>query len=144
MSDHLTAEPTPSARYICLVPNCDKSYSRARDLERHIVTHNTGPKDFDCPVAKCPRKGANGFWRSNKLRDHLIAKHGIDKTGRVIATEQVLFPSLAEYLHGESNDPTSYEMRNNVPVEKYPFAIPFVDRIMRERKTGLFSGYGRL
>lgn len=99
---HVGEATSPSAElqnlpegHLCLEPNCNRAYKRVSDLKRHRKTHQTGAKDYDCPVTGCIRKGPKGFWRSDKLRDHLLAKHGIDEKGRLIATgvQVVLFPA---------------------------------------------------
>lgn len=114
--------------YFCFEPNCNKAFKRAGDLKRHRKTHRTGAKDFDCPATGCARKGTKGFWRSDKLRDHLLAKHGIDEEGKLIATGVVLFPSIKPYLLGGANLKTWFEEANNRPIESYPFAIPRQER----------------
>lgn len=125
--DNVQAQSYPE-KWVCLHPNCDKVYSRIGDLRRHYLTHRTGPKGFDCPWNGCVRKGLNGFWRSDKLRDHLICKHGVDRDGRLIATGVVVFPTLHYYLVGRLNEATPFERLNNLPIGKYPFATSFWQR----------------
>ena len=66
----------PSAdKHRCPYPSCDVSTNRQQDLERHMKKHETGVKDFDCPMRDCDRRGIRGFARKDKLNDHLKAKH---------------------------------------------------------------------
>ncbi|KAL9600821.1 MAG: hypothetical protein Q9219_002959 [cf. Caloplaca sp. 3 TL-2023] len=62
-------------QFPCKVEGCDKAFIREADLDRHGKCHEAGPKSFDCCAARCPRKGTKGFWRKDKLKDHLDRKH---------------------------------------------------------------------
>ena len=59
----------------CPHQGCDVTVRRASDLPRHILLHS--PPHLDCTVGTCNRKGARGFRREDKLRDHLRQGHGI-------------------------------------------------------------------
>jgi hypothetical protein len=49
-------------------------FTRRADLQRHLsTTHN--PQYFDCPKARCGRKGVNGFSRRDHLTEHLRGYH---------------------------------------------------------------------
>lgn len=64
---------TPSGtetRYRCSFPACTTTCARPSDLRRHTQMHAAGPKRHDCPTPGCPRKGLNGFDRSDKMRSH--------------------------------------------------------------------------
>ena len=63
-----------SSRYVCLEANCDRTFSRPSDLDRHLKSRHYLPT-FNCPVDDCDRKGRRGFPRKDKLRDHLRQKH---------------------------------------------------------------------
>lgn len=134
-TSHSIELQTPPQRYLCLEPNCNKGFSRVGDLQRHYKTHQTGAKDFDCPATGCARKGPNGFWRSDKLRDHLLYKHGIDQNGVLVATGVVLFPTMKQYLRGFETTP--YEKANYLPIDKYLIAIS------QQKADGKFSQSGR-
>lgn len=60
----------PESRYACSHPGCSTSCGRPGDLRRHAKKHVGGPKPHDCPAPGCPRKGVNGFERSDKMRSH--------------------------------------------------------------------------
>ncbi|MCJ1241051.1 hypothetical protein MMC14_009055 [Varicellaria rhodocarpa] len=59
----------------CPHQGCDVRVRRANDLPRHMQLHS--PPHIDCTVGTCNRKGARGFRREDKLRDHLRQGHGI-------------------------------------------------------------------
>ncbi|KAL8837354.1 MAG: hypothetical protein Q9176_005772 [Flavoplaca citrina] len=60
----------PGSRYACSHPGCSTTFARIGDLRRHAKKHVGGPKPHDCPAPGCPRKGVNGFERSDKMRAH--------------------------------------------------------------------------
>ena len=60
----------PESRYACSHPGCSTTCARIGDLRRHVKNHVGGPKPHDCPTPGCPRKGVNGFERSDKMRTH--------------------------------------------------------------------------
>lgn len=57
-------------RYACSFPGCNITCARPGDLRRHTQMHAAGPKRHNCPTPGCPRKGLNGFDRSDKMRSH--------------------------------------------------------------------------
>ena len=69
------ASTTLNGRVACSHVSCSQTFSRPGDLDRHLKSHQAGPKDLDCPVRDCRRKGVDGFMRKDKLMDHLKAKH---------------------------------------------------------------------
>ena len=66
---------TSQPRVTCSHPSCHKSYARPSDLRRHALTHRPSAPRFDCPVQGCHRRGANGFLRADKCREHYRAIH---------------------------------------------------------------------
>ena len=68
--------------YICVYPNCPRSFTRPYDLDRHMKVHFPFDK-HDCPEAlkqgsSCKRVGENGFWRRDHLDEHLRKVHMLD------------------------------------------------------------------
>jgi hypothetical protein len=66
-----TQSPRPvtvRTRFHCTFPNCDSSFGRKGDRDRHALRH--GAPRFPCPFLGCVRGGANGFWRNDKLTEH--------------------------------------------------------------------------
>lgn len=61
--------------FICKHKGCEKALRRMGDLQRHMKSHQDGIREYDCPAPKCRRKGDKGFYRLDKLKDHLNAKH---------------------------------------------------------------------
>lgn len=57
-------------------PTCNKTCKRYRDLTRHQKSHS--PPDLPCPNQECKRSGTNGFYRHDKLREHLLKCHGLN------------------------------------------------------------------
>ncbi|MCJ1455025.1 hypothetical protein MMC28_005379 [Mycoblastus sanguinarius] len=53
---------------------CNKSFTRLSDLERHAKGHEAGPKEFQCPVGGCEYKGS---YRKDKLAVHMRSCHNI-------------------------------------------------------------------
>ncbi|KAI4261967.1 MAG: hypothetical protein L6R42_002845 [Xanthoria sp. 1 TBL-2021] len=64
-----------TATYKCGVEDCDKAFVRKGDLSRHLKSHKSGPRTHNCLADRCPRKGLKGFWRADKLKDHMDRKH---------------------------------------------------------------------
>lgn len=64
-----------STQYPCEFEGCDKTFSREKDMERHAQSHRSGPRTYDCPANHCRRTGLKGFWRLDKLKEHLVSKH---------------------------------------------------------------------
>lgn len=63
-------DPLPNNRLTCSHPGCNTTCARPGDLRRHLQKHVDGPKAFECPKEGCPRKGAKGFNRKDKMMDH--------------------------------------------------------------------------
>ncbi|KAL8767850.1 MAG: hypothetical protein Q9209_005742 [Squamulea sp. 1 TL-2023] len=68
-------KPRPSITFACTVPECNKLFNRKGELTRHLKSHESGPRTHDCLAESCTRKGTEGFWRMDKLKDHLDRKH---------------------------------------------------------------------
>lgn len=66
---------TSVGAFACEIEDCDKTFSRKGDMERHSLSHESGPRAHDCLARRCRRKGTNGFWRLDKLKDHMDCKH---------------------------------------------------------------------
>jgi hypothetical protein len=60
-------------RYLC--DRCDKTTGRAGDLRRHYKIHLPAQFKYHCPVEGCNRNGCAGFYRRDKLCDHLRKAH---------------------------------------------------------------------
>lgn len=65
----------PSKQFPCEFEGCDKTFSREADMQRHAQSHRSGPRTYDCPANRCQRTGLKGFWRIDKLKEHLDSKH---------------------------------------------------------------------
>ena len=66
-------------RFVCLMPGCSTSCSRANDLDRHYKAQHQSlglQPEFKCHVEGCHRK-ENPFNRKDKLREHLRNIHNI-------------------------------------------------------------------
>ena len=64
-----------NATHKCGVEDCDKAFFNKSDLVRHLQTHKSGPRTYDCLAEGCPRRGLKGFWRVDKFKDHMDRKH---------------------------------------------------------------------
>ena len=63
--------------YICLV--CSKAnFTWPDEFRRHMRKHVPGPRPYECPELGCSCKGELGFYRKDKLTDHLRNRHGRD------------------------------------------------------------------
>jgi hypothetical protein len=69
------ASPTmaPSARYACSI--CGKTFGRPSDLRRHAGKHRSGPRPFSCPSERCAFKAERGFYRKDKMVNHVKTRH---------------------------------------------------------------------
>ena len=66
-------------RFVCLMPDCSTTCSRANDLDRHYKAQHQSPglkPEFKCQVEGCNRKEIP-FNRKNKLREHMRNIHNI-------------------------------------------------------------------
>lgn len=70
---------------------CLASFDRSSDCQRHMNSHDEAPgKDrHDCLVAGCPRKGINGFARTDNLKTHVSARHPLDDFNRFLQTPRI-------------------------------------------------------
>ena len=64
------APPASLSEYACVHPGCLKKYSRRPDMRRHAKVHDPNATMLNCPFPNCPRKGRQGFPRSDKLLAH--------------------------------------------------------------------------
>ena len=64
-----------NATHKCGVEDCDKAFVNKSDLARHLKSHNSGARTYDCLAEGCPRRGLKGFWRVDKFKDHMGRKH---------------------------------------------------------------------
>ncbi len=64
-----------NATHKCGVEDCDKAFVNKSDLVRHLQTHKSGPRTYDCLAEGCPRRGLKGFWRVDKFKNHMDRKH---------------------------------------------------------------------
>lgn len=71
--------PDQPPRFVCLMPGCPTTCSRANDLDRHYKAQHQSPglkPEFKCQVEGCNRKEIP-FNRKDKLREHLRNIHYI-------------------------------------------------------------------
>ncbi|PVI04785.1 hypothetical protein DM02DRAFT_473743, partial [Periconia macrospinosa] len=55
----------PSSRFICLHPNCSKTFKRIEHMKRHFLTH-AGERPFRCILCK----GDKRFGRKDNYKEH--------------------------------------------------------------------------
>lgn len=61
----------------CTVEGCKaKPFTRMSELQRHRGKHSR--HRYSCPAQGCNRSGVKGFYRLDKLRDHMLAGHDDD------------------------------------------------------------------
>ncbi|KAL9023045.1 MAG: hypothetical protein Q9196_007415, partial [Gyalolechia fulgens] len=126
------ADKSKAATFFCEAADCNKAYIRHGDLDRHRKSHGTGPKAYDCCVARCPRKGYKGFWRIDKLKDHLDCKHP-----EVEVERWYKLSAYGQDLH----DQESFSSRN---LSSRPFSVlqGFRDVTRREEHEALMRSRG--
>ncbi|KAJ7589589.1 hypothetical protein C8J56DRAFT_860283 [Mycena floridula] len=61
--------------YVCLVPDCGKTFHRGEHLKRHIRSIHTHEKPFKCTVPSC----AKNFNRHDNLLQHLKVHEAAEK-----------------------------------------------------------------
>ena len=69
---------TATANYECLYPPCTRvNFRRRADLERHMAAmHNRNALNMiDCEYPGCHRRGDNGFFRRDKVIEHMRDVH---------------------------------------------------------------------
>jgi Zinc finger, C2H2 type len=72
------AAPTASTQDRFTCSRCGKAFKRKGDLTRHGKSH--GVTKFYCVYASCPRHAyTQGFYRKDKLVDHLELSHKMTK-----------------------------------------------------------------
>ena len=54
---------------------CNASFKRLGDLKRHYKKHFPVTRIFHCKVLGCDKNGENGFYRRDKLMDHMRSAH---------------------------------------------------------------------
>ena len=69
-----SSSPISPDRHTC--PHCPRTFKRLGDVKRHEKVHIPGQRRFHCRQAGCERKGWRGFYRRDKLRDHVKTVHG--------------------------------------------------------------------
>jgi hypothetical protein len=69
-----SSSPISPDRHSC--PHCPRTFKRLGDVKRHEKVHIPGQRRFHCRQAGCERKGWRGFYRRDKLRDHVKTVHG--------------------------------------------------------------------
>lgn len=67
-----SSSPISPDRHSC--PHCPRTFKRLGDVKRHEKVHIPGQRRFHCRQAGCERKA--GFYRRDKLRDHVKTVHG--------------------------------------------------------------------
>lgn len=76
MKDHETDHYQHEGRYRCLETDCKTVVRRWYDLMRHYtVKHCKQAERFPCMEPGCQAKGAKGYSRRDKLREHQAKKH---------------------------------------------------------------------
>ncbi|KAL8910956.1 MAG: hypothetical protein Q9172_007760 [Xanthocarpia lactea] len=91
-----TTELSRNADFPCGVPDCDKAFVRRSDLYRHLKSHQSGPRTYNCLADGCPRRGMKGFWRQDKLKDHLDRKHSEIEVERYFTLDGGYFAHLTK------------------------------------------------
>ncbi|KAK5663806.1 hypothetical protein OQA88_9 [Cercophora sp. LCS_1] len=88
LSPSTNDDPQPSAtgssrpRHVCTYPDCNQSFKRNADLERHTNSvHVNPPGRYYCDYRRCPRH-ENHFTRQDHFRDHLRDLHKEDLVRR--------------------------------------------------------------
>jgi hypothetical protein len=69
-----SSSPISPDRHTC--PHCPRTFKRPGDVKRHEKMHIPGQRRFHCWKVGCERKGWRGFYRRDKLRDHVKTVHG--------------------------------------------------------------------
>jgi hypothetical protein len=67
-----SSSPISPDRHTC--PHCPRTFKRLGDVKRHEKVHIPGQRRFHCRQDGCERKA--GFYRRDKLRDHVKTVHG--------------------------------------------------------------------
>ncbi|KAG4430892.1 hypothetical protein IFR05_013622 [Cadophora sp. M221] len=70
----------PAARprmHRCVVSmHCHQTFARRADRDRHSLTHDRHSiRQYPCTFQGCERVGAKGFWRRDKLNEHIKRGH---------------------------------------------------------------------
>ena len=66
----------PPKKVPCIYGSCTKTFTRAADLDRHVLNvHNR--VGHHCQVLGCNNNKGNGYCRPDKLKDHMWKKHGL-------------------------------------------------------------------
>jgi hypothetical protein len=70
-----SSNPISPDRHKC--PHCPRTFKRSGDVKRHEKVHIPDQRRFQCWQDGCKRRGRKGFYRRDKLRDHVKIVHGL-------------------------------------------------------------------
>ncbi|KAF2195017.1 hypothetical protein K469DRAFT_698584 [Zopfia rhizophila CBS 207.26] len=112
----------------CTFPGCpSKSFNRHYELERHMRKHNPHAT-YECTAIGCNRIGNKGFYRGDKLKDHVLAGHDTDsiftcpvpsctfEDGNPVALTKDLM-----IVHAESHQPYHRTVTENIGAQLLAF-----------------------
>ena len=72
-------DPTNALLLTCATKGCKaKPFKRRGDLQRHERKHRIDRQSYPCTAVGCNRIGVRAFYRSDKLKDHMLAGHDDD------------------------------------------------------------------
>lgn len=132
-----TAQNELKPTFKCEVEGCKaKSFKRNTELQRHKLKHSG--QRYSCPAQGCKRHGVKGFYRSDKLNDHILAGHDDDTffacphcslskyTSELSGASQMLTRDvLSVHLRYNGSDPNLdyLNMYRVCPIPRCPFRI---------------------
>ena len=119
--------------FTCDFRGCkSKPFSSKADLRRHQLAHDTKIW-YSCAAENCLRKGKKGFYRADKLNDHMLAAHDNDtlcacpdnlhlerKCVGLILTRDIM-AIHAEHTHGIKS--LRLNLYRDCPLPKCPYRI---------------------
>jgi hypothetical protein len=94
--------------YLCVYTDCNISFARKSDLQRHIKSKHTSEPEFRCPIETCDRN-TNAFSRKDKLDEHTRKTHENFRCPLDHCGVQVLESAINKHLDKYHGDGKVYE-----------------------------------
>lgn len=73
--------------FVCVVAGCDKTFSQAKDLERHTQEIHSGIRFYCCYPGCKSKASCDGLARESNVSRHIVSQHKVNTPGRYVARQ---------------------------------------------------------